>query len=100
MTFCSPECVHEWKLRSDPRYLRKHVWLRDKGMCRRCGEVTADWEADHITPVHKGGGECGLENMQTLCKRCHRLKTYEDMSNDSDKVGYLKEGKQDGRTTV
>lgn len=30
------------------------------------------WEADHITPVVEGGGQCGLENYRTLCVPCHR----------------------------
>ncbi|CAL9198400.1 unnamed protein product [Musa hybrid cultivar] len=29
------------------------------------------WHADHIIPVYKGGGECSLENMRTLCVACH-----------------------------
>ncbi|CAD6223220.1 unnamed protein product [Miscanthus lutarioriparius] len=29
------------------------------------------WHADHIIPVYKGGGECKLENMGTLCVACH-----------------------------
>ncbi|XP_073224307.1 uncharacterized protein [Cicer arietinum] len=29
------------------------------------------WHADHIVPVYKGGGECNLENMRTLCVACH-----------------------------
>ncbi|XP_019200029.1 PREDICTED: DNA annealing helicase and endonuclease ZRANB3 isoform X3 [Ipomoea nil] len=29
------------------------------------------WHADHIIPVYKGGGECLLENMRTLCVACH-----------------------------
>ena len=33
------------------------------------------YHADHVTPVWKGGGECGLENMQTLCVPCHLAKT-------------------------
>lgn len=35
-TFCSPECVHEWKLRSDVAYLRSQLFLRDKGVCKEC----------------------------------------------------------------
>lgn len=35
------------------------------------------WEADHILPVVAGGGQCGLDNLQTLCVWCHRLKTAE-----------------------
>ncbi|WVZ66594.1 hypothetical protein U9M48_015789 [Paspalum notatum var. saurae] len=29
------------------------------------------WHADHVIPVYKGGGECKLENMRTLCVACH-----------------------------
>ena len=29
------------------------------------------WEADHIIPVVEGGGCCGLDNLRTLCWRCH-----------------------------
>ncbi|KAL5725896.1 DNA helicase [Ranunculus cassubicifolius] len=33
------------------------------------------WHADHIVAVHKGGGECMLENMRTLCVACHKEVT-------------------------
>lgn len=36
---------------------------------------TSLWDADHILEVVEGGGECGLENYQTLCLGCHRRKT-------------------------
>lgn len=36
-TFCSDGCVHEWRLRSDPWYLRQQVFRRDRGICSRCG---------------------------------------------------------------
>lgn len=35
-TFCSEYCVHQWRLRSDPGYLRDQVFLRDKGVCALC----------------------------------------------------------------
>lgn len=104
-TFCSAFCVHEWKLRSQPAYLREQVFLRDKGVCSRCAVDTVDaarklrysrgdhrkrllrhwglrtrsrkslWDADHILPVSEGGGECDLNNIRTLCLRCHRIAT-------------------------
>jgi 5-methylcytosine-specific restriction enzyme A len=101
-TFCSDACVHEWKLRSSPRYVRQQVWKRDEGVCRMCGvDVRAAerrwkrdrppsidrvarrrwraarprWEADHILPVADGGGECGLENYRLLCRACHAAVT-------------------------
>ena len=33
------------------------------------------WDADHILPVTEGGGECDLDNIRTLCLRCHRAVT-------------------------
>jgi 5-methylcytosine-specific restriction endonuclease McrA len=39
-TFCSEYCVHQWRLRSDPGYLRDQVFLRDKGICLLCGTDT------------------------------------------------------------
>jgi 5-methylcytosine-specific restriction protein A len=104
-TFCSDACVHEWKLRTDPGYLREKVFERDKGVCACCcvntttlrrdmrkldyaarrrflkdwnlkeGSRKSMWDADHIVPVAEGGGQCDLSNMRTLCLRCHREAT-------------------------
>lgn len=100
-TFCGAACVHQWKLRTDPGYLREQVFQRDHGVCARCGEDTEAlrkskrkldyqsrkqfekdwgsrrnlWDADHIVPVVEGGGECDLSNMRTLCLKCHREMT-------------------------
>lgn len=35
-TFCSDFCVHQWRLRSDPGYLRDQVFARDRGICVLC----------------------------------------------------------------
>jgi hypothetical protein len=97
-TFCSDACVHEWKIRSSPSYVRQQVKKRDRGTCRLCGfnvvkahrewtrskppagdraarrewrAVRPRWEADHIVPVADGGGECGLDNYRLLCRACH-----------------------------
>ncbi len=39
-TFCSEYCVHQWRLRSDPGYLRERVLARDAGVCAACGMDT------------------------------------------------------------
>jgi 5-methylcytosine-specific restriction enzyme A len=100
-TFCGETCVHEWKLRTNPGYLREKVFARDRGVCAKCGVDTLAirgdmrkldysarrqflkqwklregsrkslWDADHIVPVAEGGGQCDLSNMRTLCLRCH-----------------------------
>jgi 5-methylcytosine-specific restriction endonuclease McrA len=106
-TFCSEWCVDEWRLRSNPGYLREQVFDRDRGVCGLCGvdcvaelhrirrlrgasrlkawlawglkpgQRTSLWDADHVVPVAEGGGECDLSNMRTLCLRCHRKVTGE-----------------------
>ena len=106
-TFCSEFCVHEWKLRTQPAYLREQVLERDRGICASCKIDTIAaarklrfargsnrtsllahwglrsrsrkslWDADHIIPVIEGGGECDLDNIRTLCLRCHRDATTE-----------------------
>lgn len=35
-SFCSDECVHQHKLRSDVGYMRNAVYLRDQGICAMC----------------------------------------------------------------
>ena len=35
-TFCSDFCVHQWRLRTDPGYLRDQVFARDHGVCNLC----------------------------------------------------------------
>src|SRR5579871_5136773 len=36
-TFCSEWCVDEWKLRTNPGYVREKVLERDRGICALCG---------------------------------------------------------------
>lgn len=36
-TFCSGDCVHEWKLTTQPAYQAEHVLKRDNGVCATCG---------------------------------------------------------------
>jgi HNH endonuclease len=33
------------------------------------------WQVDHKVAVAEGGGNCGLENLRTLCVPCHRDET-------------------------
>src|SRR5206468_10581153 len=47
--------------------------LRHWGLRRRTRKSL--WDADHILPVAEGGGECDLDNIRTLCLRCHRHAT-------------------------
>jgi 5-methylcytosine-specific restriction protein A len=35
-SFCSDDCVHEWRIRSNNKYLRLHIYKRDSGICAIC----------------------------------------------------------------
>lgn len=50
------------------------------------------WDADHIIPVVKGGGACGLDNYRTLCKRCHKEVTAQLHRELAEKRKLLKQG--------
>lgn len=39
------------------------------------GSTEGCWDMDHATPVSEGGGSCGLDNLRTLCMRCHHQQT-------------------------
>lgn len=43
---------------------KRKIWKK------KCGGGL--WDADHIIPVKDGGGQCGLENIRTLCIKCHK----------------------------
>ncbi|XP_020151028.1 uncharacterized protein [Aegilops tauschii subsp. strangulata] len=55
------------------RSVAPNIACRKKLLAKLVEEPTQGnaWHADHIVPVYKGGGECMLENMRTLCVACH-----------------------------
>lgn len=62
------------------RNLRKHQ-LTLKPLCEKCLEddcTVLATVADHIVPVKKGGSGYNLENLQSLCKKCHDSKSARD----------------------
>ena len=36
-TFFGDDCVHRWKIRTDPGYVRGQLYQRDHGICGSCG---------------------------------------------------------------
>ena len=78
------ECATEYLLIYHSGEQRAQLWNRDKGKCNHCGCEGRTWHADHIKPLveQKGVKEedldwsyYSLDNLQTLCKKCHRKKT-------------------------
>ncbi len=58
-----------------PRELRHKVFQRDGYRCRECGasKEETSLEIDHIVPVARGGKN-DIDNLQTLCRECNRMK--------------------------
>ncbi len=51
---------------------REHVFQRDHYRCVKCGSRLS-LEADHIKSRGQGGDD-SMENLQTLCRACHKIK--------------------------
>jgi hypothetical protein len=112
-TWCSDECVDSWGVLTSPAIVRNAVWERDQGVCSACGSdcttYTTDfgrvinagrwgpWDADHIVPVWRGGGLCGLDGYQTLCRDCHSAKTAHDAS---ERAAIARAGRPDPEPAV
>ncbi len=59
-TFCGAECVHQWKLRTRPSYLRARVWARDRGICAECGVDAKSWARSVKSKITRGMKAAGL----------------------------------------
>ena len=68
-----PECVDSYMMQFSS-HARERVRKRDRGKCASCGRRSRKWEHDHIVPL-KDGGSHALDNIQTLCVPCHKVKT-------------------------
>ena len=84
------DCATKYMIIYHSGEARRHVWLRDRGKCNGCGKqcTRRGWDLDHIKPLLEQKGVkkskldwtyYGLDNMQTLCKPCHREKTNQDI---------------------
>lgn len=97
---------------SDWNQRRSKVLRRDKWTCQSCGRTggprgTAELHAHHILPKSKGGGH-SLDNLTTLCDRCHAeyhddprlLSGAETDTNGNAFSGHLKVGLLTGWWTL
>lgn len=79
------ECADQWVIMNQPSAARKHVFARESGICQICGNssrLMSDFHVDHIKPLFLAEGDLsyyGAENMQLLCRPCHKIKTKSDM---------------------
>ena len=40
--------------------------------------ISSQFDLDHVVPIHKGGAGIGFDNVQVICKKCHKIKTARD----------------------
>jgi 5-methylcytosine-specific restriction protein A len=51
-SFCSDACVHQYKLRNQPRYVASQLYKRDRGKCCICGVDTYKVRRDYWKEWH------------------------------------------------
>ena len=73
--YCGGELDTRYGRQPIPRKLRHEVFKRDGYRCRECGasKDETSLEIDHIVPVARGGTN-NIDNLQTLCRECNRMK--------------------------
>ena len=63
------------------RKVRTHILKRDGGICQMCGKSEKYMIVDHIKEIKDGGEPYSYDNLQTLCKSCHNIKTAREVAN-------------------
>jgi len=63
------------------RKVRIHILKRDGGICQMCGKSEKSMIVDHIKEIKDGGEPYSYDNLQTLCKSCHNIKTAREAAN-------------------
>ena len=53
--------------------------------CEKLGLLTPFHTIDHIKPISEGGAPLDMDNLQTLCKQCHAIKTGKETAKRKNK---------------
>ena len=89
---CSVNCTNKFsKITYIWQFFKEKAFKRDKYSCIKCGAKptqrtyegkiipdTSKLIGDHIIPISIGGEEYDLNNVQTLCEKCNKIKTKKD----------------------
>jgi 5-methylcytosine-specific restriction endonuclease McrA len=49
------------------------MFIKEHPLCVECSGIGQ--VVDHIIPIRLGGEELSWENLQTMCHRCHNIKS-------------------------
>jgi len=81
---CSKKCTDKYEkdivVKSWWVDIRRKAFKRDNFTCVQCGFKgdIINLIGDHIIPIAIGGEEFDVENVQTLCEKCNKIKTKKD----------------------
>ncbi len=75
-TFCGPRCLRDFFMQTDWNRVRQVVFVRDGGICMKCGRKVNKnrFHVDHIVPLATGGDEWELSNLELSCPECNLQK--------------------------
>jgi hypothetical protein len=83
-----PECSEKYLMIYNSKHIRKYIKKRDYCECALCGDYDVRFEIDHIKPLYEqkdlpaeqiDWSYWDEKNLQTLCRKCHKEKTKNDM---------------------
>lgn len=63
--------------------VRAAILVRDAARCVQC-DSKDNLVVDHIKELVDGGDAYDLNNLETLCKKCHNIKTHEEKRKRND----------------
>lgn len=74
----------DWRDRARPQQLLDFPYCQ---ICERTsGGLVEAVQVDHIIPLEVGGDPFDPENLQSLCKRCHVVKSAEEARNRKSRL--------------
>lgn len=74
-TFCSEQCIQNWKFRSDGGTIRRATYTRDKGVCASCGRDSRKWMEDlrhEYQRIRSKEGSSAKEVQEKVASLCRK----------------------------
>lgn len=83
--YLPPRETHGGRRHKNTAFYQSAAWrrlrmikLQANPVCEEClrrGLVTEATVVDHIVPINEGGAPLDMSNLQSLCAKCHNIKS-------------------------